>query len=163
MKSALWYPGIVIIISALVIGVIMVYVIPKFEELFVQANMQLPAVTMVVLAASHFVAGYWYLILFAIAMAVFGFMAFYKSEKGRQIVDTNILKVPVFGPLVQKGCLARSCRTFASMLSSGVFALDCLDISADTAGKLYDSKKHLRMLKIFIVEGGVYDSPILKK
>ena len=161
VKSALWYPAIVIIISAIVIGVIMVYVIPKFEELFLQANMQLPVVTMIVLTTSHFIAGYWYLIILAIIIIIFSFMSFYKSEKGRRIVDTNILRVPVFGPLVQKGCLARSCRTFASMLSSGVFALDCLEVSADTAGN-YVIQKAFRDAKEFIVEGGSMTVPFSK-
>ena len=161
IKSALWYPVIVIIISAVVIGVIMVYVIPKFEELFMQANMQLPAVTMMVLTASHFVAGYWYLILFAIIVFIFGFMAFYKSQKGRKIIDTTLLQIPIFGPLIQKGCLARSCRTFASMLSSGVFALDCLDISADTAGN-YMIEKAFKDAKEFIVDGGSMTVPFSK-
>ena len=161
VKSALWYPAIVVIISALVIGVIMVYVIPKFEELFLQANMQLPAVTMMVLGASHFIAGYWYLIILGIIVVIVSFIAFYRSEKGRRIVDTSVLKIPVFGPLVQKGCLARSCRTFASMLSSGVFALDCLDISADTAGN-YVIQKAFKDAKEFIVDGGSMTVPFSK-
>ena len=161
IKSALWYPAIVVILSAVVIGVMMVYVIPKFEELFLQANMTLPAVTMMVLLASHFVADYWYLIILAIIVAVFAFMAFYRSEKGRKIVDTSVLQLPIFGPLIQKGCLARSCRTFASMLSSGVFALDCLDISADTSGN-YAIRKAFKDAKDFIVDGGSMTVPFSK-
>ena len=145
----------------MVIGVIMVYVIPQFEELFLQADMELPAMTMMVLAMSHFVANYWYLIIFFIIACIFAFMQFYKSEKGRKIVDTNLLKMPVFGPLVQKGCLARSCRTFSSMLSSGVFALDCLDISADTAGN-YVIQKAFKDAKEFVVEGGSMTVPFSK-
>ncbi len=161
IKSALWYPVIVVLLSAVVIGVMMVYVIPKFEELFLQANMQLPAVTMMVLTLSHFIVDYWYLIIFGIAVAIFSFIAFYRSEKGRKIVDTGILQLPIFGPLIQKGCLARSCRTFASMLSSGVFALDCLEISADTAGN-YMIQKAFRDAKNFIVEGGSMTVPFSK-
>ena len=161
IKSALWYPTIVVAMSALVIGVMMVYVIPQFEELFQQANMELPVVTLLVLNMSHFVSSYWYLIIFAIIAFVFAFITFYKSKPGRQLVDTNLLKLPVFGHLIQKGCLARSCRTFASMLSSGVFALDCLELSADTAGN-YMIEKAFRDAKDFITEGGSMTVPFSK-
>lgn len=161
IKSALWYPAIVVCISALVIGVMMVFVIPQFEELFASANMKLPAVTQMVLGLSHFISSYWYLIFAGIIGFGFACITFYKSKPGRKLVDTNLLKLPVFGQLIQKGCLARSCRTFASMLSSGVFALECLEISADTAGN-YVIEKAFRDAKDFIVDGGSMTVPFSK-
>lgn len=161
VKSALWYPAIVLSISIFVIAIIMVFVIPKFEELFTQSNMELPLITQFVLGVSHFTRDYWYLIILAVLGCIMGVTAFYRSKQGRQFVDSNLLRVPVFGPLVQKGALARSCRTFASMLSGGVFVLDSLDISGDTAGN-FQIQKAFKDAKSFIVDGESMTIPFSK-
>lgn len=136
VKSVLWYPIAVIIISIIVVTVIVVYVIPKFEELFTSSGMDIPAMTQFVIDMSHFIKNFWYLIIIGAIGFVVGIILFYRSEAGRKIMDSLFIGLPVIGPLIQKNALARTCRTFSSMLSSGVFILDSLDIAAKTAGNI---------------------------
>ncbi len=150
--AALWYPAGVLIISGVVIAVMMIYVIPKFEELFLSSGMELPAITRFIINTSHFVKDYWYLIILAIIALVVGAINFYQTKNGRILVDSILIQLPLFGTLIQKNALARSCRTFSSMLSSGVFVLDSLDISGNTAGNHF-IQEAFKNAKTSIIEG----------
>ena len=152
VKSAFWYPASVLVISIIIVAIMMVYVIPKFEELFTQSDMELPVITQFVLNISHFIRDYWYFIILSMIGCVIGMIAFYKSKEGRQFIDSNLLKLPFFGSLIQKSALAKSCRTFASMLSGGVFILDSLDVSGDTSGN-FEIQKVFKDARNFVVNG----------
>ena len=134
VKGAMTYPIITIIVAILVVGVILVFVIPVFQEMFEGLGGDLPTPTKIVVAMSDFTKDK---ILYLIIGAVIFFYAFgryKKTVKGRLTVDTAALKMPVIGPLLRKVAVAKFTRTMGTMLSSGVAILEALDIVAKTAG-----------------------------
>ncbi len=134
VKSAMVYPITVLVIAIAVVTVLLVFVIPIFQKMFDDFGGSLPMPTQVVVNMSDFLRSYIIFILIGIALAFFGFGRFYKTTRGRILVDDLILKVPVLGDLVRKVAVARFTRTLGTMIQSGVPLLDALDIVARTAG-----------------------------
>lgn len=134
VKGAMVYPAITIAVAVIVVAVIMVFVIPVFQRMFQDANMALPAPTMVTIAISNFFKSKIHWIIIASILFSIAFRKYYKTEKGRLSVDTLALKMPVFGMLIRKVSVAKFTRTMGTMLSSGVAILEALDIVARTAG-----------------------------
>jgi type IV pilus assembly protein PilC len=138
VRGALSYPIAVIIIMIVVITVLMTFVIPSFEGMFAEfgAKDGLPPLTKVVIAISKsFVTYLPLIVVLGIASAVGG-TYFYRNKRGKKIVHTVILKLPILGPVMQKIAVARFTRTLGTLLSSGVPILDALDIVAKTAGNV---------------------------
>jgi type IV pilus assembly protein PilC len=134
VQSAMVYPIAVVFIASAVITLILWKVIPAFTDLFNGMQVQLPLPTRIVIAASQFVGSYGIFVLIGIGIGIGTFRAYYKTVKGRHVVDGLILKSPIFGPLMRKIAVARFSRTMATLIASGVPILDCLDIAARTAG-----------------------------
>ncbi|MEA1867074.1 MAG: type II secretion system F family protein [Thermodesulfobacteriota bacterium] len=134
VKGALTYPVIVLGISALVIGVILIFVIPVFEQMFAEFGGSLPVPTQMVVNLSKFVKSYFLVIIGAVVIMVFLFKKYYKTEKGKRVVDRLILKSPVFGPLLRKVAVAKLTRTLGTLIDSGVPILETLNVAAGTAG-----------------------------
>ncbi len=134
VKSAMTYPIIVLCIAVLVIGVIMVFVIPVFEKMFADFGGALPGPTQIVVNASRLVRDNILYMIGAVVLFVFAFKRYYKTEKGRALVDNYVLRLPVFGLLLRKVAVAKFTRTLGTMVSSGVPILDALDITAKTSG-----------------------------
>jgi type IV pilus assembly protein PilC len=132
LKSAMMYPAIVISIGALVIAAMLIFVIPKFEELIKQNGGELPAPTQFVINASHFLGQYWYIIGGGMTAAYIFLKRFYGTPEGRAMYDRMMFRAPLFGALMQKGGTARFTRTLATLLSSGVSLLDAIDICKQT-------------------------------
>ena len=134
VKSALIYPATVILIAMVVVYVILRYVIPVFAQLFASAGGEMPFLTRLVVGASNILQNYgWAVILLGVVLTVLGFR-FHKTEKGRRVVDSALLRIPVIGMLLRKVAVARFCRTLSTLTSSGVPILDGLEITAKTAG-----------------------------
>lgn len=136
VKSAMIYPVAVLIIAAVVVGVILWKVIPTFAQMFAGLGATLPLPTRVVIAMSNGLVTYGPLIMLAMAGLVAAFRAFYKTDRGRHIIDATVLKMPILGNIVRKVAVARFCRTLSTLISSGVPLLDGLDITAKTAGNV---------------------------
>lgn len=139
VKSALIYPIAVIVISILVISIIMIVVIPAFKNIFeglLGPGEKLPWLTELVVTISHFMASYWWLMAIFIALVVFALKAFYKTKQGERVVDKILLKLPIFGTILQKIAIARFSRTLSTLMSSGVPILESLEITARTAGNV---------------------------
>jgi len=138
--SALIYPVAVIVLAVVAVAVIMVVVIPQFQNIFLGLlgpGEQLPLPTRIVVGISNFLAGWGGLaILVAIIGAVIGIRFYYKTQGGRKVIDRILLKLPVFGKILQKIAVARFSRTLSTLLSSGVPILQSLDITARTAGNV---------------------------
>ncbi len=138
--SALIYPVAVILLAIVAIAVIMVVVIPQFQNIFLGLlgpGEPLPLPTRIVVGLSNFLAGWGGLcILAGIIATVVGLKLFYRTPKGRKIIDTILLKVPILGPIFLKIAIARFSRTLSTLLSSGVPILQSLDITARTAGNV---------------------------
>jgi type IV pilus assembly protein PilC len=134
IKGAMVYPATVMSIAVIVVGVIMIFVIPTFARLFTDAGMDLPGPTKFVINLSNFLVRYIILIIIAGFVAGYGIKRYYRTEKGRKVMDTFALKLPVFGPLIRKVAVAKFTRTLGTLVSSGVPILDGLEIVAKTAG-----------------------------
>ncbi|MFO8239938.1 MAG: type II secretion system F family protein [Dissulfuribacterales bacterium] len=134
VKGALTYPTIVLAISALVIGVILIFVIPVFEKMFSDLGGALPVPTQMVVNLSSFVKSYTPLMIVVTAVMIFLFRKYYKTEKGMRMVDGLILKSPVFGPLLKKVAVAKLTRTLGTLIESGVPILETLNVAAGTSG-----------------------------
>lgn len=132
LKGAMTYPIIVIAIGGLVVAAMMVFVIPKFEELLSSNGQELPGITKMVIGASHFFVDHILAILLSVVSLVFLFNQFKKSPEGRAFLDRVSYRLPIFGEIAQKGGTARFSRTMATLLSSGVNLMDAIDICQST-------------------------------
>lgn len=135
IKSALFYPVIVIVIAFIITAGIMLFVIPAFKDLYGKSGADLPALTALVLHVSDLFVAYWYLIFGGIAGGVYGLIqAIKRSPKFRAMIDKWSLQAPVFGSLIEKATVARWSRTFSSMFAAGVPMVEALDSVAGAAG-----------------------------
>ncbi|MBL8337991.1 MAG: type II secretion system F family protein [Rhodoferax sp.] len=135
IKSALMYPISVLVVAFVVVSVIMIFVIPAFKEVFSNFGGELPVPTLVVIAMSEFFVKYWYLIFGGLGGGVYFFMeAWKRNEKLQHVMDRIMLKLPVFGVLVEKSCIARWTRTLATMFAAGVPLVEALDSVGGAAG-----------------------------
>jgi type IV pilus assembly protein PilC len=135
IKSALMYPISVVIVAFVVVTVIMIFVIPAFKQVFSSFGADLPAPTLFVIAISEFFVAYWWLIFSIIGGGFYFFMqAWQRSKKMQRFMDRVLLKVPVFGILVEKSCIARWTRTLATMFAAGVPLVEALDSVGGASG-----------------------------
>ena len=134
VKGAMTYPIVTMVIAVAVVAVILVFVIPVFQQMFDDMGGALPPITQIVVAMSEFVKSKIHWIVIGIIIFIFAFKKYYKTEKGRKLVDATVLKLPVFGLLIRKVSVAKFTRTMGTMLSSGVAILEALDIVAKTSG-----------------------------
>ena len=134
VKGAMTYPIVTMVIAVAVVAIILVFVIPVFQEMFADMGGALPGPTLIVVAMSEFVKSKIHWIIIGVIIFIFAFRKYYKTEKGRKIVDATMLKLPVFGILIRKVAVAKFTRTMGTMLSSGVAILEALDIVAKTSG-----------------------------
>lgn len=135
IKSALMYPISVIVVAFVVVAVIMIFVIPAFKEVFTSFGADLPAPTLIVIAISEFFVAYWWLIFGGIGGTLYFFMqAWKRNEKMQKFMDRLLLKVPVFGALIEKSCIARWTRTLSTMFAAGVPLVEALDSVGGASG-----------------------------
>ena len=135
IKSALMYPVTVLIVAFVVVAVIMIFVIPSFKQVFTSFGGELPAPTHIVIAMSEFFIKFWYLIFGGIFGGVYFFMqAWQRNKKMQQVMDRIMLKLPIFGVLVEKSCIARWTRTLSTMFAAGVPLVEALDSVGGAAG-----------------------------
>jgi len=135
IKSALIYPVAVLVVAFVVLTVIMIFVIPAFKEVFTSFGADLPAPTLVVIAMSEFFVKYWYLIFGILGGGIYFFLQSWKrSVKMQKAMDRLLLRVPVFGELVNKSCIARWTRTLSTMFAAGVPLVEALDSVGGASG-----------------------------
>ena len=135
IKSALIYPIAVLVVAFVVLTVIMIFVIPAFEDVFKSFGADLPAPTLVVIALSKFFTSYWYLIFSILGGGIYFFMQSWKrSIKMQKYMDRLLLRVPVFGSLVNKSSVARWTRTLSTMFAAGVPLVEALDSVGGASG-----------------------------
>ena len=159
VKGAMTYPIVTLCIAVVVVGVILVFVIPVFEDMFSTFGSALPAPTQVVVAMSRFVQGNILYIIGAFVLFLFAFKRFYKTEKGRALVDDTLLKLPVIGIMIRKVAVSKFTRTMGTMLSSGVAILEALDIVAKTSGNK-TIEKAIYKVRTGISEGQTIADPL---
>jgi type IV pilus assembly protein PilC len=134
VKSAMTYPGVVFGVAMMTTVFMLVFIIPSFASVFDQFGGELPLPTQMVMTASEFVKSFWWLMLMLVGGGVFALRQWYKTDPGRYAIDKFLLRVPVFGPVVQKASIARFSRTLGTLIGSGVPILTALEMTSKTAG-----------------------------
>ncbi len=137
IKSALFYPVSIIVVAFVITAVIMIFVVPAFKELFSSFGADLPAPTLIMMNISDFFVAYWWLIFGSIG---FGFWFFFytwkRSIRMQEVMDRAMLKMPVFGAILEKAAIARWTRTLSTMFAAGVPLVEALSSVAGAAGNI---------------------------
>ncbi|MEO8102226.1 MAG: type II secretion system F family protein [Betaproteobacteria bacterium] len=172
IKKALFYPISIIIVAFIVTAVIMIFVIPQFEQLFASFGADLPAPTQVVMRMSKIFTSYWYIIFGGGGGAIwFFFNTWRRSEKMQFFMDRLALKIPVFGDLIRKATIARWTRTLSTMFAAGVPLVEALDSVAGAAGNrvYYNATKKIQQevstgssLTVSMQNSGVFPNMVLQ-
>ncbi|RLA97750.1 MAG: type II secretion system F family protein [Deltaproteobacteria bacterium] len=160
VKGAMTYPAIVTIIAILVTAVILIFVIPVFSKMFADFGAALPAPTQFVINISNAVRSYFHWFIIAAIVLFIAFKRFRATEKGREITDRLVLRLPVFGMLMRKVAVAKFTRTLGTMLSSGVPILEAMDIVAKTAGNKVIEKAIIET-RASVAEGKSVTEPLM--
>lgn len=135
LRAALTYPTAVVLVALVVMAVIMIFVIPAFESVFTSFGAQLPAPTLWVMQTSAFFVSWGWLVLGLSGLGLWAlWRAWQQSALLQAKLDRALLRLPVFGPLLQKACIARWTRTLSTMFAAGVPLMEALDAVAGTAG-----------------------------
>ncbi len=136
VTAAMIYPIVVMVMAMAILTFLMVFIIPKFEEIFsdMLGDEQLPGLTRFVINSSRGLVDYWYAVIGVIVGVVVGVYAFGRTKKGRYAIDWFKFKIPLFGSLLQRTAIARFSRTLGTLMNSGVPVLQALNIVRDTAG-----------------------------
>jgi type IV pilus assembly protein PilC len=140
VKSAMTYPAAVLLISVGVVSLLLLKVIPVFQKMFTSMGGELPAPTQILVNCSEFMQNNILYMVIAVVVGIYAFRQFYKTPKGRYIVDDYLLKSPVFGPLLRKVAVAKFTRTLSTMMASGVPILEGLTIVSKTSGNVIIEK-----------------------
>jgi type IV pilus assembly protein PilC len=134
VKSAMIYPGVILTVALGAIVILLVFVIPVFQDMFASVSMELPLPTRIVIGLSDFLQSFWWAIIIVVAALIFGMRQFYSTVQGRRRIDGLLLAFPVLGDVLRKSAVSRFTRTLGTLISSGVSILDGLEITAKTAG-----------------------------
>jgi len=133
LKSALIYPAVVLSLSVVVVLILTIYVLPKFQVFFKQLNAKLPLPTRMLLGLSSLVQQYWWILLIVVVGAGVGFFVARRNPVGRARIDATVLRMPIVGELIRTSIIERTCRVLASMIDSGVPLPDAMSVAADCA------------------------------
>ena len=161
VKSALIYPMAIVVVAIIVIAFIMVFVVPKMSEMFVQSGQELPGLTQMVINCSNFVQSYWYVMLAGLVAIPMAIKMYYETPDGRKVCDSIFIEIPVFGDLIKKSAIARFSRTLATLLASGVRIIDALEIASATTGN-WMIEKALLDTKDAVSRGKTLAEPLVK-
>ena len=134
VKTALMYPTVVSVVAVVITTFLLVRVIPTFKEVYSGFGAKLPAPTQVLITISEIVQHYLIYLIALAGLAVWGWLSYLKTKPGRDFWDKQRIKLPIFGPIAHKICLARFTRTLASLIRSGVPILEVLQIVSQTVG-----------------------------
>lgn len=163
IKGAMVYPAIVIGVAVIVLGIVIVFVVPVFTEMFKDIGTTLPVLTQYIVDISAFVRGNIIYILIALVTLWFSIMLLYKkSPRFQRLFDAFLLKTPLVGSLIQKTAISRFCRTLATLTSGGIPILEGLDITAKASGNKI-VEEAIQRARFEISQGQTLAEPIEKE
>ncbi|MDY4297168.1 MULTISPECIES: type II secretion system F family protein [unclassified Xanthomonas] len=146
IKKALFYPAMVMAVALIVTSILLVWVVPQFEDVFKGFGAELPAFTQMIVAASRFMVSYWWMVLLLLIGTIGGFIFAYKRSPAMQHgMDRLVLKVPIIGQIMHNSSVARFSRTLAVTFRAGVPLVEALDIVAGATGNSVYETAVLRM------------------
>ena len=161
ISAALIYPTVVACMSIVTVGILALFVLPRFVVFFKSFGAKLPLPTRMMMAFSGFVTHWWYAILALMVITIVGFVAMRRSEKGRARLDAVILKMPVIGDLTQTAILERVCRILSSLLVAGVDLPRSMAVTAESANNsIY--RTALESIRVEMMEGQGLAAPIAR-
>lgn len=135
IKKAMMYPAAVMLIAIIVTSILLLFVVPQFEDIFKSFGAELPAFTQMVISLSRFLQHTWYFILFGIGFAVFLFVRAHRSSiKVRDATDKALLKLPIIGMILHKACMARFASTLSTTFAAGIPLVDAMVSAAGASG-----------------------------
>ncbi|MET0263305.1 MAG: type II secretion system F family protein [Rariglobus sp.] len=153
VKSAMTYPIAVIGLAIALVNVLLIFVIPVFAAMFADFGAKLPAPTQMLIDLSDFLKGNFFYLLVAAIAAIWGLRKFIATPRGRRLKDLNLVRAPIFGSLVHKITLSRFCRTYATLMRSGVPILRTLEIVSAASNKVQIEDACLEIAK-HVSQGG---------
>ena len=134
IKGAMIYPGVILTVAALAVIILLIFVIPTFQNMFDAAGIPLPMPTRIVIGASAFLQAFWWALGIGVILAAVALRQIYRTDGGQLFLDRLLLNMPILGDLQRKAAVARFTRTLGTLVSSGVSILEGLEITAKTAG-----------------------------
>jgi type IV pilus assembly protein PilC len=170
--AAMFYPIIVLFIAIAIMGFLLVFIVPKFEQIFKDMlnGKPLPGLTVFVINASNLLKDHILYVLGGVAIVVIGYNLFARTESGRIVIDKVKLKAPLFGDLIRKSSISRFSRTLGTLVTSGVPILQALNITRETAGnsiigdaigKVHDSVKEGESIVQPLEASGVFPPMVI--
>jgi type IV pilus assembly protein PilC len=170
--AAMFYPIVVIIIAMLILSFLLVFIVPKFQQIFhdMLNGKPLPALTQWVIDMSNALKGQWYYVLAGLVALIVAYKLFAGSKIGRIVLDRMKLYMPVFGDLTRKSSISRFSRTLGTLVTSGVPILQALNITRETAGnsviadaitKVHDSVKEGESIVQPLEASGVFPPMVI--
>jgi type IV pilus assembly protein PilC len=155
------YPVVVVLVACGILTFIMWKIVPTFKKMFEEFELKLPPPTQLLIAMSDYVVNYWFLLLLVPIGYLMVMKLIRKFRHGRMGYDMFILKVPVFGNLIEKNILARTTRTLGTLVTSGVPILEALNITKETANNALFERIFSKVIES-IREGDVISKPMQK-
>lgn len=134
--GALTYPVIILVLMIGVIFIIMIFVVPRLTALYADLHVDLPFATQIVIFISKIFVSFWPILIGSIFLFLFLFKRWHKTEEGKVIIDSLIIKIPIIAPLIKKSILAEISRTLGLLVGSGTLVVESLEETADVAGNV---------------------------
>src|SRR5262245_1121628 len=128
--GAITYPAVILAVAIIIVFIMIVKLVPVFESVYARANTVLPAPTRLLIAISNVVRNYTLVVFLILILGAILFYLAAQTERGRRLIDTAKLRVPMFGPLVRKAIMARTCRTLSVLLGAGIPVLEAMETVA---------------------------------
>ena len=162
IKSAMTMPIVIVFAAVAVITGIIIFIIPKFQELYKSSGKELPGLTQMLINMSDALRNNWLGIIGVLTVASYFIVSFFATKEGRQALDKFLINAPIIGDVVQKSSVARLSRTMSTLLSSGISMLESIDIAANTAGN-YVIEEALKSCKESISVGRPFHLPLSRQ
>lgn len=137
VKKAMIYPIVVMLVAIAVVIVMLVFVIPRYMDMFEELDTELPAITLAVVALSNFMQAYWFIIIPVLIAVIFALKTWSKTDSGKHVLGKLALKVPAIKNLVVKSASAQMARTLSTLLTAGVPLIEAVDIVANTMTNIW--------------------------
>lgn len=161
IRGAMVYPAVVIVVMVAVVGFMVVTVLPQVEQIYKDLpGANLPLITKILLAVSHFITDYWWIALILVGLSIFFGSRWARSLGGKEVIDKAKMKAPLFGPLFMKVYMARFTRTGTTLVSSGVPLIQMLEIVARAVNNIHIERSVKTVIEK--VKGGKSLSEALK-
>ncbi len=157
--AALTYPVVLVIFGVVIVMFLMTFVVPKITSALSQQGKILPLPTRVLISISDITANYWWVFILVVAGIIWAIEKFYRSNRGRLLIDGLLLRIPIFGSLMLKQGVARFATTFSTLLKSGVPVVNCLDVSKKIVNNRV-LEDVIALIKDRIVEGTDIATPM---